>query len=1357
MLKFSRFSVTLLLLIVLCAGVFAPQVEDVEAKPDLLPATNVVISEFRTRGASVTNTATDEFIEIYNPTNSAIILTGYKLRRSSSCGATLNDIYTFPALSLQAGQYYLVASQDYSGSITPDITLLTNMSIADTGGIAITDSSNNPIDQVGLCSTTTFKEGTTLTSLSGTANQSYERKIGGTSDSCEDDNDNSLDFQLLNPSAPQNSSTARRLCGVATDLSITKSVDNASQSIGNNVTFTITVSNASGYDDATNVIVKDLLPTGLTYVSHATATGTYVSGTGFWAVGSLTNGTSATLTITATVTSSAVKINSAEVWSADQFDADSTAGNNSTTEDDDASVTVTPTSVPLNITNNVNLPNQSIGSNVVFTINVNNPYNISATGVSVSALLPAGLTYVSHSTTSGTYVSGTGVWTIGTLAANVGSATLTVTARVTTPGSKNYSATVSSNEFLNNTASATVNPPVSSLALTISNTVNNPNPNIGANVVFTITVSNPHTIYASNVNVSALLPAGLTYVSHSTSTGTYTSGTGLWSLGSNLNANGGSATLTVTATVATTGVKNYSATVTSNEFINSIATATVTPIGSTQADLKLLPPSLSQTWRRSTSSADTAILKVTVDNEDVSNSATNVQVKLLLPSGLTYVSHSSGDNYNSNTGIWAVGTVTSSVNAEIEITVKVSASGTSTTYFAEILQSDQFDPDSTPANGDVVEDDSYEDEVLVSDLSLTQTVDIAGSNAVFILRVTNSGPDDANNIKIDNSELDNPLSYTFVSSSSSAYNSLTGEWDIPTLADGATATLIVTTTLVSANENWAEINDVTQVDPDSLPNNCSSACREDDDAAAPSADLSITKIISSPATYQNSEIDSTVTFRITVTNSGFANATGVEVKDLLPTGLTYVSHTSGQTYNKSNGIWSVGNLPKDTSRTLEITAKVTSLGIRTNWAEVWKSNQSDPDSDPGDGSIISDDDASATITSYRSILINEVAWSGTAASVDDEWIELYNPSDSEITITDWTIRKTSCSGAVYITLTGKISRDGYFLLERDDNTTVSDISANQIYTASALNDSGEVLYLCDNSGHFIDSVNQQGSNVSPNSWPAGNTTATRPTMERKNNATETDTSWVTNNGVTKNGLNASGGSIYGTPGKKNSVTSTTTNPTAVPPTATPAPQIPPRPIINEIHARPGFDWNQDGRVDVFDEFIEIKNLTAIDISLKGWKLDKPNSTSFSLPDVTLKPNERIVFYSLETNLLLSDGGETIRLLNPSNTIYDAYTYTVAKTEDQSFCRLPDGNVYNGWFEDCIPTPNENNTRKGSVPTSPSGETESPTCDLPDTIPADFFFAECRGYGANIWNPLYWDDIFRTFIQSNTTKWESYLE
>lgn len=406
-------------------------------------------------------------------------------------------------------------------------------------------------------------------------------------------------------------------------------------------------------------------------------------------------------------------------------------------------------------------------------------------------------------------------------------------------------------------------------------------------------------------------------------------------------------------------------------------------------------------------------------------------------------------------------------------------------------------------------------------------------------------------------------------------------------------------------------------------------------------------------------------------------------------------------------------------------------------------------------STSTDNSVTYEATGVRSIIINEIAWAGTTSSLtEDEWIELYNPGSSTVNVTGWVLKASD--GSPSITLNGTIPAGGYFLLERDNDNTVSDILADQVYTGELAN-TGEALTLYDGSNKVIDTANGNGG-----SWPKGSS-STYGTMERSGTSAESDSSWITNTGITKNGKNANGGDILGTPKNKNSSLPTPTPTvarTATPRPTSTLPPIDPRPIINEILPRPGFDWNNDGRVDVFDEFIEIKNLTAIDISLKGWKLDTINNkASFTLPDITLKPGERIVFFSKETNLLLSDGGETVRLLNPSGKIYDAYTYSFAKTEDLSICRLPDGNVYNGWFEDCIPSPKLSNTREGKVPSSVDNA-ESPVCDLPDTIPADFFFAECHSYGAGIWNPYYWDQFGwfgQQVVPPNTGKWKSFVE
>ena len=146
-------------------------------------------------------------------------------------------------------------------------------------------------------------------------------------------------------------------------------------------------------------------------------------------------------------------------------------------------------------------------------------------------------------------------------------------------------------------------------------------------------------------------------------------------------------------------------------------------------------------------------------------------------------------------------------------------------------------------------------------------------------------------------------------------------------------------------------------------------------------------------------------------------------------------------------------------------------------------------------------------------------------------------------------------------------------------------------------------------------------------------------------------------------------------------------------TPTPAPP-PPLVAINEFVPRPGHDWNNDGVVNTGDEYIELLNHGVIDVNLSGYRLDDEaniGSEPYSLPSITLKPGERIVFYGRETGLLLSDGGDGVRLLKPNGQLADAYNYSVVRFPDQSYCRLPDNGGLDDWNEHCFPTPGLQNS------------------------------------------------------------------
>ncbi len=170
----------------------------------------------------------------------------------------------------------------------------------------------------------------------------------------------------------------------------------------------------------------------------------------------------------------------------------------------------------------------------------------------------------------------------------------------------------------------------------------------------------------------------------------------------------------------------------------------------------------------------------------------------------------------------------------------------------------------------------------------------------------------------------------------------------------------------------------------------------------------------------------------------------------------------------------------------------------------------------------------ATSADALDVVINEVAWMGTAAGYTNEWIELYNTTDQAIDLTDWSI--VAADGTPNISLSGVISAHAYFLLERLDNSTVSDIPADLIYTGAMENSpSAESMTLYDDTGQVVDTANGDGGD-----WPAGDN-STKHTMERLDpTAPDADANWATNDGLTRNGLDANGDPINGTPKAQNS-------------------------------------------------------------------------------------------------------------------------------------------------------------------------------------------------------------------------------
>ncbi|HLO14078.1 MAG TPA: lamin tail domain-containing protein [Anaerolineales bacterium] len=488
--------------------------------------------------------------------------------------------------------------------------------------------------------------------------------------------------------------------------------------------------------------------------------------------------------------------------------------------------------------------------------------------------------------------------------------------------------------------------------------------------------------------------------------------------------------------------------------------------------------------------------------------------------------------------------------------------------------------------------------------------------------------------------------------------------------------------------------------------------------------------------------------------------------------------------------------------------------------------------------------ATSTAGPIQTVLINEVAWAGTVADPNDEWIELHNPSSTAtVDLTGWVLK--SSDNTPNIPLTGSIGPEEFLVFAKNAGTFQPPVSYTVNNTIN-LSNNGEILTLIDSGGRTIDTANSDGG-----TWPAGIGSPTYASMERLAYINQ----WITYGGTIPIAHDRGSNPIKGTPGKPNwidtttitTITSDAPDPSVVnrpvtvtvsvvggtiPPTgtisitgansnctinlsnstscivnftfsgtktltatyggdsthppssdmeshqvsntpvptptkfrtATPKP-LPPPPLvaINEFVPRPGHDWNNDGLVNQGDEYIEILNHGVIDVNLSGYSLDDEvnvGSTPYRLPSITLKPGERHVFYGSETGLLLSDGGDAVRLLKPNGQLADAYNYTVARYPDEAYCRLPDNGGLDDWNQYCFPTPGLQNSLSGGFPKPPTTGVEQSLCPIADTLPEDFVLAECLPFGNNIWNSAYWDKFGwfdEQYLPGSPGKWPLFGE
>ena len=481
--------------------------------------------------------------------------------------------------------------------------------------------------------------------------------------------------------------------------------------------------------------------------------------------------------------------------------------------------------------------------------------------------------------------------------------------------------------------------------LTQDKTVNTATAHEGDTLTYTMTVGNTGTADATGVTATETLPAGVTFVSATASTGTFGSTSGVWTVGT--VAVGTTETLTVNVTVnagteGSTLVDRFEVTPPPGVGPPEVENPCSDDAAQSCASTDILPPPGSPELVQSKSvdlttavPGDTLTYTVGAANDGTAD-ATGVSATDTLPAGVTFVAadtHGAG-TYNSSTGIWTIGTVASATSATLTITATVNTGTEATTQINRfIITSTGIPVIVLNACSDMPTESCASTTIpgvpqLVQNKTVDQATAPVGATLTYTMTLGNTGTGDATGVVAHDTM---PSDVSLVSADTNGFGTFdatTGTWNIGTIAVGATATLTVTATIEPQAAGSTLVNAFQVVEPpDPPPLVVDNACPTPDEESS----CATTTVPGIPQLTQSKVVDAatavigqTLTYSMSVGNTGSAESTGVNAQDLLPAGVTFVSADTGGigSYSPASGVWTIGTVPQGASYTLTITAAV---------------------------------------------------------------------------------------------------------------------------------------------------------------------------------------------------------------------------------------------------------------------------------------------------------------------------------------------------------------------------------------------------------------------------------------------------
>ncbi|WP_171776175.1 Cna B-type domain-containing protein [Methanobrevibacter ruminantium] len=352
------------------------------------------------------------------------------------------------------------------------------------------------------------------------------------------------------------------------DLVISKAVNCTNCNVSDLVQWNITVTNL-GPHDASNVIVKEILPKGLELIDYNVSVGNFNEVISEWSIGTLEKDTAVSLVLVTKVLIDGTLINIATV--------NTTTLDNNYTNNVANNTTVASPICDLVISKIVNATKVNIDDILTWTVRVTNNGPSEALNVCVSDILPEGLMFVGYKASTGRYDDESGTWTVGKLSSG-SSATINIYTKVielgniTNPVSVNTT-TVESNYSNNKANNTTEVYPI--VDLVIEKSSDKIKYNVNDTMHWIIKVMNEGPCDAIEVYVYDALPASTKFIAYNSSKGTFDAAKGIWSIGD--LANGEEVTLDICCKALISGNFTNNATVncsitdknTSNNFDNA--------------------------------------------------------------------------------------------------------------------------------------------------------------------------------------------------------------------------------------------------------------------------------------------------------------------------------------------------------------------------------------------------------------------------------------------------------------------------------------------------------------------------------------------------------------------------------------------------------------------------------------------------------------------------------------------------------------------------------------------------------------------------------------------------------------------